>query len=112
MKVVIIDNKFLGMVRQWQELFFENRLSGVDLEGNPEFARLAEAYGIKGIKIDKVEDVHKKFVEAMEHKGPVVVHCEVIKEACVFPMVPAGKSAYHMIVEPPKTQLEKPTGST
>ena len=111
-KVVIIDNKFLGMVRQWQELFFENRLSGVDLEGNPEFARLAEAYGIKGIKIDKVEDVHKKFVEAMEHKGPVVVHCEVIKEACVFPMVPAGKSAYHMIVEPPKTQLEKPTGST
>jgi acetolactate synthase-1/2/3 large subunit len=111
-KVIIIDNKYLGMVRQWQELFFENRLSGVDLEGNPDFTKLAEAYGVKGIHIDKVEDVRKKLTEAINYAGPVVVHAEVIKEDNVFPMIPAGKSAYHMIIEPPATKLEKPTGST
>ena len=111
-KIIIIDNKYLGMVRQWQELFFENRLSGVDLEGNPDFVKLAEAYGIKGIHVDKVQDVRKKLTEAINYKGPVVVHAEVIKTDNVFPMVPAGKSAYHMIIEPPTTKLEKPTGST
>lgn len=111
-KVIIIDNKYLGMVRQWQELFFDNRLSGVDLEGNPDFVKLAEAYGIKAIHIDKVKDVRRKLIQAINHKGPVVVHAEVIKEDNVFPMVPAGKSAYHMIIEEPTTKLEKPTGST
>ncbi len=111
-KVLIIDNKYLGMVRQWQELFFDNRLSGVDLEGNPDFVKLAEAYGIKGIHIGKPEETHDKLIEAMNYKGPVVIHAEVIKEDNVFPMVPAGKSAYHMIIEPPKAKLEKPTGST
>lgn len=111
-KVIIIDNKYLGMVRQWQELFFGNRLSGVDLEGNPDFVKLANAYGIKGVHIDKVEDVHRKLTAALKHKGPVVIHAEVIKEGNVFPMVPAGKSAHHIIIEPPTTQLEKPTGST
>ncbi len=112
LKVLIIDNKYLGMVRQWQELFFDNRLSGVDLEGNPDFVKLAEAYSIKGIHIGKPEEVHEKLMEAMNFKGPCVIHAEVIKEDNVFPMVPAGKSAYHMIIEPPKTKLEKPTGST
>ena len=111
-KVLIIDNKYLGMVRQWQELFFENRLSGVDLEGNPDFVKLAEAYGIKGFHIDKVEDCEKVMAEAMSYPGPCVIHAEVIKEGNVFPMVPAGKSALHMIIEPPTTKLEKPTGST
>ena len=111
-KVLIIDNKYLGMVRQWQELFFDNRLSGVDLEGNPDFVKLAEAYGIKGIHINRVEDVHQKLTEAIHYNGPCVIHAEVIKEDNVFPMVPAGKSAYHMIIEPPTKRLEKPTGST
>jgi len=111
-KVLIIDNKYLGMVRQWQELFFDNRLSGVDLEGNPDFVKLAESYGIKGFHIGKVSDAKRVLTEAMKYKGPAVIHCEVIKEDNVFPMVPAGKSAYHMITEPPKTKLEKPTGST
>lgn len=112
-KVVVIDNKYLGMVRQWQELFFDNRLSGVDLEGNPDFVKLAESYGIKGFHINKVSQVRKVLTEAMHYnKGPCLVHAEVIKENNVFPMVPAGKSAYHMIIEPPTEKLEKPTGST
>jgi acetolactate synthase-1/2/3 large subunit len=56
--------------------------------------------------------VRKKLKEALDYKGPVVVHAEVIKEDNVFPMVPAGKSAYHMIIEAPAAKLEKPTGST
>lgn len=111
-KVLVIDNKYLGMVRQWQELFFDNRLSGVDLKGNPDFVKLAEAYGIKGFHIDNVKDCQKVLAEAMVHKGPALIHAEVIKEGNVFPMIPAGKSAYHMLIEAPKTKMEKPTGST
>ncbi len=111
-KVLIIDNKYLGMVRQWQELFFDNRLSGVDLEGNPDFVKLAESYRIKGVYINKPEHAAERLKEALEYPGPVVIHAEVIKEDNVFPMVPAGKSARHMIIEPPKVKLEKPTGST
>jgi len=113
-KVLIIDNKYLGMVRQWQELFFDNRLSGVDLEGNPDFVKLAEAYGVKGFHIDKVKDAHTVLKKALSYPGGCVIHAEVIKEDNVFPMIPAGKSAYEMIIEPPSkgAKLEKPTGST
>ncbi len=111
-KILIIDNKYLGMVRQWQELFFDNRLSGVDLEGNPDFIKLGEAYGIKGFHIDKVEHCTEVMKQAMEYKGPCIIHAEVIKEDNVFPMIPAGKSAHHMIVEKPTTKMEKPSGST
>ena len=111
-KILVIDNKYLGMVRQWQELFFENRLSGVDLEGNPNFIKLAEAYGIKGVHIDDPKHCKTRLKEALDFKGPVLIHAEVIKEDNVFPMIPAGRSASQMIIEPPTTKLEKPTGST
>ena len=111
-KTIVLDNKYLGMVRQWQELFFDNRLSGVDLEGNPDFVRLAEAYTVKGFHINKVSHAEKILKEALAYKGPAVIHAEILKQANVFPMIPAGKSAYHMIIEPPTTKLEKPTGST
>jgi len=113
LKVIIIDNKYLGMVRQWQELFFDNRLSGVDLVGSPDFVKLAAAYGVQGFHLDKPEKVKSVLKEALNYnKGPCLIHAEVAKEGNVFPMIPAGKSAYHMIIEPPKTKLEKPTGCT
>ena len=62
-KVLIINNNYLGMVRQWQELFFDNRLCGVDLEGNPDFVKLAEAYGIKGFRISAPRDVDARAQE-------------------------------------------------
>ncbi len=111
-KILIIDNKYLGMVRQWQELFFDNRLSGVDLEGNPDFVKLAEAYGVKGFHVDDPKNVKKTLEAAIKHKGPALIHAEVVKQGNVFPMVPAGKSAHHMIIEAPTHKLEKPTGST
>ena len=71
MKILVINNNYLGMVRQWQELFFENRLSGVDLEGNPDFVKLAEAYGVKGLRIRRPGDIDRKLREARAHKrGP------------------------------------------
>jgi acetolactate synthase-1/2/3 large subunit len=112
-KILVINNNYLGMVRQWQELFFENRLSGVDLEGNPDFVKLAEAYGIKGLRIRRPGDVDRKLREARAHKGgPVLVVAEVVKEDNVFPMIPAGAPIANMIIEPPKHRLEKPSGST
>jgi acetolactate synthase-1/2/3 large subunit len=111
-KVLIINNNFLGMVRQWQELFFENRYSGVDLEGNPDFVKLAEAYGVKGLRITRPGDVDKKIKQARAHRGPVVLVAEVVKEDNVFPMIPAGAPIANMIIEAPKERMEKPVGST
>lgn len=112
-KILVIDNKYLGMVRQWQELFYDNRLSGVDMEGNPDFVKVAEAYGAKGINISNVEELDAKMQEAIDYNdGPVVIHAEVIKEDNVFPMIPAGASYEAMLIEPPTKPLEKPKGST
>jgi len=100
-------------VRQWQELFFDDRLSGVDLEGNPDFCKLAESFGIKAIRIKRPADVTRKIKEALNYNdGPVVVHAEVIKQDNVFPMIPAGGAAEDMLIDRPKKQMDKPEGST
>jgi acetolactate synthase-1/2/3 large subunit len=112
-KIVILNNHYLGMVRQWQELFYDNHLSGVDLEGNPDFVKLAESYGIKAISIDHADEVDEKVVAALAYSdGPIVINCEVAKTDNVYPMIPPGRGYSHMIIGPPETQLEKPTGST
>jgi acetolactate synthase-1/2/3 large subunit len=112
-KCLIINNNYLGMIRQWQELFYENRLSGADLEGNPDFVKLAQAYGARGLRIRRPADVDRILQKAHDHDdGPCVVVAEVVKEDNVFPMIPAGAPVSDMIIEPPKTKLEKPTGST
>ena len=112
-KCLIINNNYLGMVRQWQELFFENRLSGVDLVGNPDFVKLAQAYGVKAWRIRRPADVDRILAQAQAYdEGPCVVVAEVVKEDNVFPMIPSGAPYSEMIVEKPKTPLAKPTGST
>jgi len=112
-RCLIINNNYLGMVRQWQELFYENRLSGVDLEGNPDFVKLAESYGIAAFRIGRPADIDRKLKAARAVKNaPAVVVAEVMKEDNVFPMIPAGAPVSHMIIDPPKRRLEKPVGST
>lgn len=112
-KIFIMNNHYLGMVRQWQELFYDNRLSGVDLEGNPDFVKLAESYGIKAFNLDGTGDVDSVVNAALAYNdGPVVVNCEVVKTDNVYPMIPAGKAYEHMLIEAPTEKLEKPTGST
>lgn len=112
-KILIIDNKFLGMVRQWQELFYDDRYSGVELVGNPDFVKLAKAYNVKAFRIKKTSQTKSVLQEAMKYnQGPCLIHAEVIKEDNVFPMVPSGQSAENMIISPPKVKLKKPIGST
>jgi acetolactate synthase-1/2/3 large subunit len=111
-KILIINNRYLGMIRQWQELFFDNRLSGSDLEGNPDFVKLADAYGIPGKRIKRAGDVDKVIKWAMAQKGPCLVEAVVAKDDNVFPMIPAGAGYAQMLIERPKVKMEKPTGST
>jgi len=112
-KILIINNKYLGMVRQWQNLFFDNRLSGVDLEGNPNFVKLAEAYGMKGFRIKRNADVTKILAAALAYNdGPCIIEAEVEKEDNVFPMIPAGSAISEMVLEAPKKKMAKPVGST
>jgi len=112
-KILIINNHYLGMVRQWQELFFENRLSGVDLEGNPDFVKLAGSFGIPAWRVKRPADVDKVLKKAMEYdEGPCLVEAEVLKEDNVFPMIPAGAAVKDMLIDKPKARLAKPTGST
>ncbi len=112
-KIVILDNHYLGMVRQWQELFFDNRMSGVDLEGNPDFVKLAESYGMPALHITDRSRLKEQVAEAFAYTdGPIVLHCEVGKTDNVYPMVPAGRPLEHMLTEAPTEKLEKPTGST
>jgi len=111
--ILVLNNHYLGMVRQWQELFFDNRESGVDLDGNPDCVKLAEAYGATGYNLKRAADVRKILSKALAHKGgPVLINAEVVKTSNVFPMIPAGAALEDMLIEPPKTKLAKPTGST
>ncbi len=112
-KILIINNSYLGMIRQWQELFFDNRISGADLEGNPDFIKLAAAYKIPGKRVTRAGDVDKAIKWAMAYNdGPCVIEAEVVKEDNVFPMIPAGAPLSGMIIEKPRTKMEKPSGST
>lgn len=96
-KVVLINNSYLGMVRQWQELFYDRRYSSVDLGVNPDFNKIAEAYGIDSVFIDTKEKLENKLKPAIESNKPVIINCIVEKEANVLPMIPAGASVSDMV---------------
>jgi acetolactate synthase-1/2/3 large subunit len=100
-KVVIMNNNFLGMVRQWQELFHENRFSHTDLtDTNPDFVKLAEAYHCVGLRATTPDEVDAVIDAAWEvNDRPVVIDFRVLKEEMVFPMVPAGAATDDMITQ-------------
>ena len=113
LKILVLNNHYLGMVRQWQELFFEDRKSGVDLEGNPDFVKLAAAYGIQGFNIRRPADTGRILQKALAYnEGPCLIHAECCKTDNVFPMIPAGAALEDMLTEPPKQKMAKPVGST
>lgn len=95
-KIVILNNGTLGMVRQWQELFFDKRYSSTILN-NPDFVKLAEAFAIKAIRIEDKDKLSAGLEEALEYDGPVLVDVLVAQEENVFPMVPAGAGLHEMI---------------
>ncbi|MCX8075836.1 MAG: biosynthetic-type acetolactate synthase large subunit [Aquificaceae bacterium] len=109
-KVSIINNGYLGMVRQWQELFYEKRYSEVDLSIQPDFVKLAEACGAVGFRAEKPSEVREIIEEALKVQDrPVIMDFRVDREENVLPMVPAGKSYKDMILEDGKRSVEAET---
>jgi acetolactate synthase I/II/III large subunit len=96
-KIFILNNRYMGMVRQWQELIYEKRESQSYMESLPDFMKLAESFGIKGIECTNPKQLDEKIIEMINHKGPVLFNCVVSKSENVFPMIPAG-SAHNEIL--------------
>ena len=96
-KIFIINNSYLGMVRQWQELFHEKRYSSVNLSYNPDFIKIGEAYGIKSIQLKNKKDLKKHLKKILESDEAVLVECIVEKEENVYPMIPAGKDVSQLV---------------
>jgi len=94
-KIAILNNDFQGMVKQWQDLFYARRYSQSAMK-NPNFAAMAEACGIRGIRCDRKEDVPKTVEAMLSHKGPVIVDFYVEPNEHVYPMVPSGKGLHEM----------------
>lgn len=101
-KIVVINNQVLGMVRQWQELIHEKRYSHIDLSGSPDFVKLAEAYGVKGLRATSKDDARAVWEEALNTPGPVLVEFRVRRGENVYPMVKAGTAVDEMILEDPE----------
>jgi len=97
-KIMIINNRWQGMVRQWQQAFYGERYSQSNMEkGAPNFIQLAEAYGIKGVLIKNREDLTSSMKMIMEYDGPIVVDFQVIPDSNCYPMVAPGKSNAQML---------------
>ena len=99
-KFAILNNGSLGMVRQWQDFFYDKDYFSTLYTGNPDFVKLAEAYGIVGIRVNEKEQVAEAIQQAMEIPGPVVIDFVVKEDENVFPMIPAGESVHEMLEEP------------
>lgn len=97
-KIIILDNQRLGMVRQQQELFYEQRYSEVDLSDNPDFAALAKAFGLHAITIDRCEQVHRAIENLFAYPGAMLMHVRIANEANVWPIVKPGSGNRHMIL--------------
>lgn len=96
-KIIIVNNGALGMVRQWQELLHGNRISESILQTQPDFVKLAESYHIRGIKIESQEELITKLPEVFAYDGPVLMDCRVLQQEKVFPMIAPGKGIHEMI---------------
>lgn len=101
-KIAIMNNNFLGMVRQWQEFFFEKRYSAVNMV-TPDFVKLADAHGVPARRVTKREEVDEAIEWARKTKGPVVLEFKVEREDAVYPMVPAGAALHEMLQRPAKS---------
>jgi len=96
-KIAILNNSFLGMVRQWQQLFYDRRYSATPIPA-PDFVKLAEAYGAVGLRATKPGEVEPVIKKALNTPKPVIMDFRVEPEECVMPMVPAGKAMHEMLL--------------
>jgi acetolactate synthase-1/2/3 large subunit len=97
-KIVILNNGWLGMVRQWQHLFYGDRFEATNLEkGSPKFAKLADVYGIKGILVEEREDLAQAIASMLAHPGPVILEIKVKKDEDCYPMIAPGQANTQML---------------
>lgn len=96
-KIILLNNSYLGMVRQWQELFFEERYSSTHMK-NPDFVKVADAYGIKGRKVTQREELDEAICEMLGHEGAYLLEVVVETKGMVYPMVPAGESITNILL--------------
>jgi len=97
-KILLLDNEHLGMVRQWQELFFERRYSSVELT-NPNFVMISEGFGVKAKKVTDAAEIEDAVKEMLDFDGPYLLHVMVEKEENVFPMIASGKAVDEIVLE-------------
>ena len=100
-KIILLNNQFHGMVRQWQDLFYEGRYASSDLGNAPDFAKLADAYGILGLRSEGPADVEAVLKEGLKHKGPVMMDFVIDRFENCYPMIPAGGAQHEMMLEDP-----------
>ena len=105
-KIIVMNNGYLGMIRQWQELFYNNRLSAATLDCFPDAEKLAAAYGFKGRTIDKPSELASALQTAVNEPGPYLLNVKVSPAECVYPMVPAGGAINEMVLGPPQPVVE------
>jgi acetolactate synthase-1/2/3 large subunit len=106
-KIAILNNRALGMVRQWQEIFFEKRYCDIDLDFAPDFVKLAEAYGIRAARVDHRTDVADAVQDFLSDRDPRLIDFWVDPSENVYPIVPPGASLAEMVVEPPRVLVEE-----
>ncbi len=109
-KFAILNNGTLGMVHQWQDLFYDKDYFATVYSGNPDFVKLAAAYGITGLRVTRQEEVADAIQQAMETPGPVIVDFVVKESENVYPMIPAGGSIHEMMEEEPEVSVAPPSG--
>jgi acetolactate synthase-1/2/3 large subunit len=109
-KIIILNNRFHGMVRQWQDLFYEGRYASSYLDTTPDFVKLAEAYGAVGLRASKPGDLDGVLKEAIAVDGPVIVDVPTHPYENVYPMIPAGGCNHEMILEDPPELMQKQSG--
>jgi acetolactate synthase-1/2/3 large subunit len=106
-KIVLLDNQALGMVRQWQELFFERRYSEIDLSDNPDFCALAQAFGVKTLKLDQAAKVEETLQALLAIEGPALLHVAIDQAANVWPLVPPNRNNTEMMDADEATTLDR-----
>ena len=109
-KILNLNNAYMGMVRQWQELFYEERYSESTMEVHPDLVKLADAYGMKGMRAERPEDVPAALKAMMDYDGPVLLDVLVDRLECVYPMIPAGAAHNEILLGPADQIVPPPTG--
>lgn len=106
-KFAIINNGFLGMVRQWQQIFYDKSYVATGYSGNPDFVKLADAFGIFGARVTDKSQVKSTILKAMEYDGPALIDFVVEQEENVYPMIPSATSVDSMIEEPKPEEIRR-----